>query len=83
MNPKGRAPRAIPVGIYIRPLVKEKNEFWSGQAAVIDRKRCTQCELCQDVCRFDAISGSRVDPISCEGCGFCSHICPVEAITMN
>jgi len=51
--------------------------------ACIDEEKCTECGLCQELCRFDAIKDYKVDPIACEGCGFCSHICPVEAITMH
>ena len=74
---------AADLHLLLSPSVNEENEFWSGQVAVIDEEKCTQCGLCQDVCRFDAINDFKVDPISCEGCGFCSHICPVEAITMK
>jgi MinD superfamily P-loop ATPase len=74
---------AADLHLLLSPSIKEENEFWSGQVAVIDEEKCTQCGLCQDVCRFDAIKDFRVDPISCEGCGFCSHICPVEAIDMK
>ena len=74
---------AADLHLLLSPSIKEENKFWSGQVAFIDEEKCTQCGLCQDVCRFDAISDFRVDPISCEGCGFCSHICPVEAITMT
>jgi len=74
---------AADLHLLLSPSVKQENEFWSGQVAFIDEEKCTQCGLCQDVCRFDAIDDFRIDPISCEGCGFCSHICPVEAITMK
>jgi MinD superfamily P-loop ATPase len=74
---------AADLHLLLNPSVKEENEFWSGQVAVINEEECTQCGLCQDVCRFDAIKDFKVDPISCEGCGFCSHICPVEAINMK
>ncbi len=74
---------AADLHLLLNPSVKEKNEFWSGQVAFIDQEKCTQCGLCQDVCRFEAIRDFEVDPISCEGCGFCSHICLVEAITMK
>jgi len=74
---------AADLHLILTPSIKEENEFWSGQVAVINEEECTQCGLCQDVCRFDAIKDFRVDPISCEGCGFCSHICPVEAIDMK
>jgi len=74
---------AADLHLLLNPSVREKNEFRSGQVAVIDNDKCIQCGLCQDICRFDAIHDYSIDPISCEGCGFCSHICPVEAITMN
>ena len=73
---------AADLHLLLNPSNKEENEFWSGQVAVIDEEKCTQCGICQDVCRFDAINDFKIDPISCEGCGFCLHICPVEAITM-
>jgi MinD superfamily P-loop ATPase len=74
---------AADLHLLLNPTVKQNNEFWSGQVASIDSDKCTQCGLCQELCRFDAIDNFKVDKISCEGCGFCSHICPVEAITMN
>jgi len=73
---------AADLHLLLNPSIKEEREFWSGQVAVIDEYECTQCGLCQDVCRFGAINDFKVDPIPCEGCGFCSHICPVEAVTM-
>jgi len=74
---------AADLHLLLSPSAREENEFWSGQVAIIDEKECTQCGLCQDLCRFDAIKDFKVDPISCEGCGFCLNICPVEAIVME
>jgi MinD superfamily P-loop ATPase len=74
---------AADLHLLLSPSIKEENEFWSGQVAIIKEEECIQCGLCQDVCRFDAIDDFKVDPISCEGCGFCVHVCPVEAITMK
>lgn len=74
---------AADLHLLLNPSVREKNEFRSGQIAVIDAKECIECGLCEDLCRFDAIHDYTVDPVSCEGCGFCSYICPVKAITMN
>jgi MinD superfamily P-loop ATPase len=74
---------AADLHLLLSPSAKQESEFWSGQVACIDEDRCTECGLCQDLCRFDAIKDFRVDPIACEGCGFCSNICPVEAITME
>jgi len=74
---------AADLHLLLNPSVKEKHEFRSGQVAVIDNDKCIECDLCQNICRFDAIHDYSVDAVSCEGCGFCSRICPVEAITMN
>ncbi|MFC1963992.1 ATP-binding protein [Chloroflexota bacterium] len=74
---------AADLHLLLQPEVREEHDFWSGQLAVIDETKCTQCGLCEEQCRFDAIHDFKVDDISCEGCGFCAHICPVEAITMR
>lgn len=74
---------AADLHLILNPAVRENHEFWSGNTAVINGKLCTQCGLCQELCRFSAVKDYIVDPISCEGCGFCAHICPAEAITMK
>ena len=74
---------AADLHLLLKPSVKEDHEFWSGQIAMIDEEKCTECGLCQDVCRFEAIKDFRVEPTSCEGCGFCHQVCPTEAITMK
>ncbi len=74
---------AADLHLLLRPTIKEENEFWSGQVALIDEEKCTQCGLCEQVCRFDSIKDFKVDPIACDGCGFCYQICPAEAITMK
>ena len=74
---------AADLHLLLSPEVKQETKFWSGQVANIDSDTCTRCGLCQDLCRFDAISDCVVDPVSCEGCGFCYHVCPVGAITME
>ncbi len=74
---------AADLHLVLKPEIRQDNEFWSGQVAVIDEEKCTECGLCQELCRFQAIADFRVNPISCEGCAFCSRICPVEAIKME
>ncbi len=74
---------AADLHLLLQPVIREKHDFWSGKKALIDEDKCTQCGLCQELCRFKAITDFKVNPVSCEGCGFCFHVCPVEAITMN
>jgi MinD superfamily P-loop ATPase len=74
---------AADLHLLLGPTVREPGEFRSGQVAVIDRDRCTGCDLCRTVCRFGAVRDYDIDPISCEGCGFCARVCPAGAISMN
>ena len=74
---------AADLHLLLKPVIKQNNEFWSGQVAEIDKEERTQCGLCQEVCRFAAIDDFKIDPVACEGCSFCFHICPAEAITMK
>ncbi len=75
---------AANLSLVLTPQQLESHPFIASSVAVLDRERCTECGLCRELCRFDAISENyEVDPISCEGCTVCSRACPEEAITME
>jgi MinD superfamily P-loop ATPase len=74
---------AADLHLLLQPKILVREQYFGGRAPRVDREKCTQCGLCNDICRFHAIDKGVVDPVSCEGCGFCSHICPEEAITME
>ena len=74
---------AADLHLLLKPVVREEREFWSGQVASIDKQKCTECGLCQELCRFGAVKDFQVDPVSCEGCGFCYQVCPASAVTMK
>ncbi len=74
---------AADLHLLLSPTPLEEHEFWSGEVAVIDPEKCTQCGLCQEICRFDAIHDYTVGRVGCEGCGFCARICPAGAIQMR
>ena len=64
----------------------DRKDFYGLQKAVIHQEKCTQCDLCRQHCRFEAIhktSDYEVDEFACEGCGVCQWICPSDAITME
>lgn len=66
----------------------EKSNYYGLDKAKIDNNQCTQCDLCRESCRFDAIIVDadgcyKVDPFACEGCGVCEFVCPVDAIAMK
>jgi len=72
---------AADLHLIMNPVIKEEHDFRGGHTAIIDKERCTQCGLCRELCRWDAISEDFVvDSIECEGCGVCYYFCPEKAI---
>ncbi|KPK73242.1 (4Fe-4S)-binding protein [candidate division WOR_3 bacterium SM23_60] len=75
---------AADLHLLLKPRIRERHQFISGQTAKIDKAVCTNCGQCMSICRFGAIREDyEVDPLSCEGCSICSLICPVDAIIME
>jgi MinD superfamily P-loop ATPase len=75
--------------LLLEPRPLERHEFVGGSVARIDPQRCTDCGVCEEVCRFAAILASpgggdyQVDPVACEGCATCHYQCPEQAIRME
>jgi MinD superfamily P-loop ATPase len=74
---------AADLHLLLKPKILIQEKYFGGRSPRVDLDKCTQCGLCTEVCRFNAIDNGVVNPISCEGCGFCSHICPESAIVME
>jgi len=84
---------AADLHLLLHPVVKEVQDFWSGQKAAIDDEQCINCGRCLSLCRFEAVktlknqNGSlkklAIDPVACEGCRVCYYTCPVDAIRME
>ncbi len=72
---------AADLHLLMAPDIKQTTDFMGGGLAVINPDKCTQCGICIDLCRFDAIKENfEVDAIECEGCGVCVDLCPEQAI---
>jgi MinD superfamily P-loop ATPase len=72
---------AADLHLIMDPTTVESHDFQSGHTAVINPEKCTECGLCRDLCRWNAIDENfTVDPIACEGCGVCFYFCPEGAV---
>ncbi len=72
---------AADLHLIMNPEIKEHHGFKSGHSAIINQDKCTECGLCRDLCRWNAISEDFVvNSIECEGCGVCYYFCPEKAI---
>ena len=74
--------------LLLHPGIIEQKEFKGLKVAVMDKTLCTECGICEETCRFNAIalteeSGYAVNPARCEGCGACVFSCPQEALTLK
>ena len=75
---------AADLHLLLTPDIQQCTDFKSGAEAEIHSEKCTQCGLCVEMCRFNAIKDDFVvDGIQCEGCGVCVYFCPEQAITFN
>lgn len=72
---------AADLHLLMNPTSTERHDFQGGNTAIIDPDKCTECNMCRELCKWNAISDSfEVDPIECEGCGVCVYFCPEKAI---
>jgi len=72
---------AADLHLLMAPDIQQKTAFQGGNEAIINPDKCTECGLCRELCRFDAITDTfEISPIECEGCGVCYDLCPEKAI---
>jgi MinD superfamily P-loop ATPase len=77
---------AADLHLVLHPKIRESHLFEGSWTAWINPDICTQCGICSEYCRFDAIvmNGAgvwQVNPFKCEGCRLCERICPSNAVS--
>lgn len=69
--------------LILRPQIIGKEEYM-GSPTAVRTTDCSKCDLCREVCRFDAIDKEiNVIETRCTGCGACAYVCPEDAIEME
>jgi MinD superfamily P-loop ATPase len=72
---------AADLHLLMDPQVVKRTDIKGGGIAEINSEKCSECGLCRELCRFEAITSEyKVDEIDCEGCGVCVDFCPENAI---
>ena len=75
---------AADLHLLMAPKIRQNTDFQGGNEAIINPDKCSQCGLCMELCRFDAVKNIKktfeIDPVACEGCGVCYDLCPEKVI---
>ena len=85
---------AADLHLILQHNVLKTTEFIGGKQASIIQEKCTNCGICFEYCRFDAIkhelnadsTGEErywIDKHACDGCAVCVRHCPEQAIDFN
>ncbi len=85
---------AADLHLILRNKIQKTSEFTGGKQAFIVEADCTNCGLCPEYCRFDAIKHEElttgaekerywIDKHACDGCGVCVRHCPEQAIVFK
>ena len=88
MTPLAAMPPQDGTPIATVPSLTITTSGWRTFRPVIDRGKCTRCNLCWKFCPdvalgFDADGYPELKAQYCKGCGICAQECPPKAITMD
>jgi MinD superfamily P-loop ATPase len=76
------------LALVLKGKLLSRDNIATSEIAEIDLNLCTNCGICIEQCKSEAIKISennalpKVIPYFCEGCGVCKIVCPEKAISM-
>ncbi|NHJ47704.1 MAG: AAA family ATPase [Asgard group archaeon] len=69
--------------LLLNPDKKSEEELKISKKVTRIEDKCTKCGICEDACRYGAITTEAINYFKCEGCGLCTHICPENALELE
>ncbi|MEA2070032.1 MAG: ATP-binding protein [Asgard group archaeon] len=69
--------------LILQPEKLEEEKLYLTKKVHRKEELCTRCGLCEEKCRFNAITTTEINFYKCEGCGLCPRICPEDALYMK
>lgn len=69
--------------LIFQPTILTTEELFISKKVTRDESLCTQCDLCTEKCRYQAITATEIFYHKCEGCGLCTKICPENALSLE
>jgi len=57
---------AADLHLILNPIIQKRTDFKGGNLARINQVQCTECFICKQLCRFDAINSQfHVNRVNC------------------
>ncbi|MFW9923731.1 MAG: ATP-binding protein [Candidatus Thorarchaeota archaeon] len=69
--------------LIFQPSILDEEKLFISKKVSRDESLCTQCDLCGEKCRFQAITATEIFYHKCEGCRLCTRICPENALSLE
>jgi MinD superfamily P-loop ATPase len=69
--------------LLLNPDKKSEEELNISKKVKRIESSCTKCGICEESCRYGAITTETINYFKCEGCGLCTRLCPENALELK
>ncbi|MBN1328202.1 MAG: 4Fe-4S binding protein [Candidatus Heimdallarchaeota archaeon] len=69
--------------LILRPQIFSQEDLINSKKVIRDETKCTKCNICEEMCQFEAITATEYYYYKCEGCLLCIRTCPELALELQ